>query len=365
MSNLIILFTLVFAVSCSTTSEHNQKRGIAAAAEVQSETLLGFISYKKESTRYRRKSGSVIKKKEKYIKTTKRAVRGYFRESKAKDGSYDFLLLEYVNLFRMPVKFIASDKAPEWVNEKIGYLNQILSRTVIYKALPTDDPKKFELQVMTVDGGNLTNQTKAKPSFLILEKNADDVKPLEGAKITKAEDGEKGEIIFPYENDSSLSHGAQYLVARMVYGLKEGLRSTWRNKYLPGEYLGAYSDRRDVVLTLNQNMSSDFIIESERFKKLKSNKKRLKRFTNPKSAEIKGKFDVEDKENGIFVFKSSNDGNQQGSEHVDNRIGLFVDIFDATQTKEKKDVVELIIVNPDDPSDFLMYYEHPENGEGR
>ena len=48
------------------------------------------------------------------------------------------------------------------------------------------------------------------------------------------------------------------------------------------------------------------------------------------------------------------------TQHVTNRIGLFIDIFDATISRNE-DVVELALVNPNNSRDFLMYYEHPDN----
>ena len=49
---------------------------------------------------------------------------------------------------------------------------------------------------------------------------------------------------------------------------------------------------------------------------------------------------------------------------VKDRIGLFIDILDATKALNQ-DVVKFTLINPEDLSDFLMYYEDPENGEGR
>ena len=46
-------------------------------------------------------------------------------------------------------------------------------------------------------------------------------------------------------------------------------------------------------------------------------------------------------------------------------MALFLDVFDASKTKLKQDVVELVFVDSKDTKDFLMYYEHPDNGEGK
>jgi hypothetical protein len=64
----------------------------------------------------------------------------------------------------------------------------------------------------------------------------------------------------------------------------------------------------------------------------------------------------------MFIFKSV-DAEESTKKIVEGRIGLFIDIFDATKSLNQ-DVVELCLIDSENPEDFLMYYEHPDNGEG-
>jgi hypothetical protein len=353
--------SLMFFTSCSTNKVN---RGFASVDDNSglSGTILGYAKHQVEVTKWKRKGKRRVSYKT--MGNNYKATRVYFRKSKENDGSYNVLLLEYVNLLKMAPKYILSSKAPSFINRKVGYLNAILDRAVMYKAIPTDDKKVFELQKLRVVGGKLTADNSPKPSYVKLAEGATAENPIEGSTITASADGERSEIFFP-ANDGSGNHGIQYNMAKWVYNIMEGFKSTWRTTYLPGNYLGAYGDKLDVILKLEQNKTgdhADFFLNKERSHYKKGF--RENQLTNSKSAYIEGKYNVSEPDDGIFVFNAGANSAHSGKEHVDQKIGLFVDIFDASQTKLNQDVVELIILNTEKPSDFLMYYEHPDNGEG-
>lgn len=306
-----------------------------------------------------RRSGSVVKKY-KYVPSTKNqmAVRTYFREVEGKPGSYNVLILEYVDLVKMAPKYIFSNKS-SLISDKIGYLNQINSRITAYRANPTAEEGKFEMQKLHYRNGVLEEDNKPEPSMLIL--GEDKANPIAGAKITAAKDGEPVEIQFPKDKDHDL--GKQHSLAAFTYN-KVKLNSTWRSDYLPGPYLGAYYDKKDVILDLKKKdgiLTAKFMINKDRSHL--SKKKREKQLTNAKSAYIEGDFIAKKVEDGIFVFEAK-DNNVRNKDYVEGKLGLFIDIFDATEALGQ-DVVELVIVDSNAPTDFLMYYEHPENGEGQ
>lgn len=89
---------------------------------------------------------------------------------------------------------------------------------------------------------------------------------------------------------------------------------------------------------------------------------RAKMFTNKQSAFLKGNFSVSEPRDGMFLFNTVK-ATKSTKAIVEGKIGLFIDIFDATKALGQ-DVVELCLINTDDPKDFLMYYEDPANGEG-
>lgn len=373
MSKLIYVLSFVLLLGCSTANKM-EKRGVASTDGVGlSGTILGEVRYK--SQREVRVGGKDTTRTVTRHHTKKRATRIYFRETKENDGSYNVVLLEYVELIKMGKKYVISNKGPDWLNKLIGYLDEIVARAVLYKAIPTSDRKIFDLQKLRYENGELVAATSANPSKLILDKDPNDNSPLEGARITQSKDGESGEIYFPYtdkdvrkervKNKKAIDPGLQYNMAQLVYGAIEGFRSTWRTSFLTGNYLGAYNDKKDIVLKLANEGNLDtanFILNKDRAHF--SKRRRERQFTNPKSAHITGKYTVEEVDSGIFIFKLDQSVDSTGSKSVDQKIGLFIDIFDASQTKLKQDVVELLILNTDDSKDFLMYYEDPNNGEG-
>ncbi len=292
----------------------------------------------------------------------KAATRIYLQEIVHEPGSYHAVLLEYVNLLRMAPQYIAANKLPI-ASKAIGYLKHITEKIATYKVVPNLEKEGvYNMYELHVVNGNIEPKIVENPRQLILAKNANAKKPLEGAIISSnGKDGQPKEIFFPMKDDKK-DNGVQYHLANFVYE-KVGLESTWRKDYLPGPYLASYGRRDDVVLNLSINGKEDhasFVI-APKFKD-KSPRQRRKMFTNPKSAFLKGEFSVSEPIDGMFLFKAVKSEKATTSE-VKNRIGLFIDVFDATKALNQ-DVVEFTLINPEDPTDFLMYYEDPENGEG-
>jgi len=349
MKNIYALVISAFLlVGCSSTND----RYLASAGKSLDGTILGIAKYTKI------KRSLILRKKK--VKEKNRAVRVYMKELPNEPGSYSVVLLEYVNLLKMAPKYVASNKLPR-TSRVIGFLNEITKRISVYKAVPNGQDGTFELQKIKVTGNKeLVAQKHEDPSLLILDKSQN-TNPLEGAKITAASGGEPVEIYFP-KFETKESYGVQYALANFTYK-KVKLESTWRMDFLQGDYLGAYGDTKDKVLELNtddQGTYAHFIINEERSHL--SKEKRAKQLTNPKSAYIFGSYKVDKVQEGMFLFKPMEQGNP-GQQHVEGRIGLFIDIFDA-RVALNQDVVELVLVDPNNPEDFLMYYEHPDNGEG-
>lgn len=353
----VILLSILFLSGCSSMKD----RSIASGDKKLDTTILGIAKYKK-IVRRRVHTGPRHHNRYTYKEVEKdknRAVRIYFTEIEDEPGNYHVVLLEYVNLLKMAPKYIASNKLPR-TSKIIGFLNQITKRITVYKAVPSSEDRKFELRKVRVSGNELVAPKQDDPSYLVLS-DEEHANPLEGATITAAGDGEPVEVYFPVK-DSKESYGFQYSLANFTYS-KVKLDSTWRKNFLGGPYLGSYGDKSDKILELNSDSTGDyahFIINEERAH-LKP-KKREKQLTNPKSAYIFGSYEVSEPQDGMFLFNSL-EQDMPGQKYVEGKIGLFIDIFDATVALNQ-DVVELVLVDPDNPEDFLMYYEHPENGEG-
>ena len=167
------------------------------------------------------------------------------------------------------------------------------------------------------------------------------------------------EITFPKKGDG----GIQYRLAATTYS-KAKLESTWRTSFLPGPDLAAYGKVEDAVLRLKiegSDHTANFFI-NEKFKNVDP-KKRQAIFTHPGSAFLVGNYKASEPVDGMFLLPPTQAG-QVGAEDLGARIGLFIDVFDATKSLNQ-DVVELVFINPSNPQDFMMYYEHPENGDPR
>lgn len=339
-----ILLALIVATFFTSCAQINKMRRPASFGQDLSGTYLGVADYK-----FNRRGPN------------KAATRLYLQEVEGERGSYHAILLEYVNLLNMAPEYIAANKVPP-LNKIIGYLKEITSKIYVYKVIPTEVDGTFTMYKMKIDKNNVVINKDAATRTLTL-KNAQGLKhPLEGATIKGGDEEKKFEEIFFPMDDDKKNNGIQYSLANFTYK-KFKLDSTWRENFLPGPYLSAYGRLDDVVLKLSREKDikkADFVLNPEMAKK--SKKRRRKMFTNGKSAFLKGSYEVSKPHPGMFVL-SSIESEEATDKVLDKRIGLFIDIFDASKALNQ-DVVELVFVDPENPRDFLMYYEHPDNGEG-
>jgi hypothetical protein len=338
---LIPLFLATFLLSCS---HINKLRRPASFGQDLTGTYLGVADYK-----FNRRGPN------------KAATRLYLQEIEGERGSYHAILLEYVNLVNMAPEYIAAAKLPP-LNKVIGYLKEITSKIYVYKVVPTDTEGIFNMHKMKVDKNNIVINKKSTTRVLTLNKSKDLKHPLEGATIKGGDEEKKFEEIFFPMDDDKKNNGVQYSIAKFTYNKFE-LDSTWRSTFLSGPYLSAYGRLNDVVLNLSKekNMHRANFVINPKMKK-KSKKRRSRMFTNKKSAFLKGSYEVSRPHPGMFLLNSI-DSEQATDKILNKRIGLFIDIFDASKSLNQ-DVVELVFVDPENPRDFLMYYEHPDNGEG-
>jgi hypothetical protein len=342
MKTMLLLASLLFAVSCSHSGQTDRK--IASVGPDLTGTYLGVADYGKG-----------------HPGPNKPAIRIYFKPIENEAGKYNVVILEYVDLLRMAPSYIISNKLP-FIAKKVGYLNHISNTIAAYEANPGAKEGTLELWPLVVSGKQIVAKKDGKPRIFALAENFDPANPIAGATISSVNEDEPKEIFFP-SNVIKKRAGIQYGTAKLAYE-KAKLESTWRMNYLRGPYLSQYHRKDDVVLNLGKNSNGDtasFVINDVVASRM-SEKKRIKMFTNPKSAFLKGDFAVSEPRDGMFLFHSEN-ADQATDAIVKNKIGLFLDVFDASKSLGQ-DVVELALVDSENPSDFLMYYEHPDNGEG-
>ncbi len=340
MRKILLISFLVLLAACSTT---DKPRSISSLDTNLAGHYLGVADY-------------AIYKGE-----INKAVRLYLQPSGEEDGSYYAILLEYVNLIGMAPKYVLSNKSQK-ISKFIGFLKNITANIAVYKVTPVAGANAFEMWPLAVNGDQIQIKAGSKPRILSLSDKSGLEHPLSGATISEA--GKKQpKIFFPATDDGEIN-GHQYELAKFTYD-KVQLNSTWRGNYLRGDYLSQYANVDDVVLDLYSKDGKDYanFFLNPAYASMKANK-RAAMFTNPKSAFLNGNYEAIEPVEGMFLFKSVGDGDKNSPKIIEGRIGLFIDIFDASQTKLKQDVVELALVNTEDPEDFLMYYEHPNNGDG-
>ena len=342
MRKLFLFLSLMALVSCSTFKEWRRP---ASFGRDLTGTYLGVADYKFG-----------------HIGPNNAATRLYLQEVEGERGSYYALIHEYVDLAKMFPKYVYSNKLPA-VGKVLGFLKDISKKIEVYKMVPTEAEGTFNFLPIKVEGNKFVTIPTSNPRQLILRKEEYFEHPLVGARITS--NGDKSQpkkIFFPMKNDKEYN-GVQYAIASLVYN-KIGLDSTWRMNFLSGPYLASYGRIDDTVLDLSSKDGVDYMIFKENPKmKNKSAKERAKMFTNKKSSRLEGTYETFEAADGMFLLKGVKT-NKKTDSVLNGRIGLFIDIFDATK-KLNQDVVELIFVDPANPEDFLMYYEHPENGEGK
>lgn len=342
MKKIFTISLMLLAASCAST---NNQRTVASVEKDLSGTYIGVSQYRQG-----------------HEGPNKAATRIYFHEVEGEKGNYHVVLLEYVDLIKMAPSYIISNKMPI-IAKKTGYLNSITSKIAAYKATPGKKEGIYELWPLVVSGETIVENKAGAPRILTLSSSETPGDVMAGATISSAREGEPVEIFFPKEDDEK-KNGVQYGVAKLVYK-KAKLESTWRKNFLTGPYLSQYAKVNDVVLELsgsNDNMLADFKINEANSANI-SKEKREKVFTSKQSAFLKGEFAVTEPLDGMFLFNPIN-SDASTTAIVKGKIGLFIDVFDATKSLNQ-DVVELALIDSEKPADFLMYYEHPDNGEGK
>lgn len=338
MKKIILYISLLSMVACSSVNQNERK--ISSVGNDLTGTYLAVSDYGRVKG------------------LNKAATRIYFHPIKGETGKYNVVLLEYVNLLKMAPSYIASNKLP-FIAKKTGFLKNITSKIFAYEATPGAKEGTYELRPLAVVEDRIEVKQGATPRILTLAADAKAASPLEGATISSSRADDPKEIFFPKAGDNEKRTGFQYGMAKVAYE-KVKLESTWREEFLKGPYLSQYYNREDIVLKLRKDNSAEFVINPKYAKMPAAKRKAM--FTSEKSAFLQGEFAVTEPREGMFLFNTVN-ADDKTKKIVNGRIALFIDIFDATKSLNQ-DVVELTLIDSEDPTDFLMYYEDPDNGEG-
>jgi hypothetical protein len=287
------------------------------------------------------------------------AMRLYLESVQGEADSYYGVLLEYDKLFSMAAPYLASQKAPA-LNKVVGYLDKIATRISAYKFVPGANGT-YNMHNLEVHNEQIVPAT-AVSMVLNFNPNNTERNLRAGAFITG---NREGQILFPGHKQNSgvvteladLFNITQYELATFTYKIGK-LASTWRGNWkdLEGSYLSEYGRFTDGVLELysqNGQPKSKFI---------KTNTTKAKYFTNPKSASIEGDYNVIEPIPKMYILVPTQRAHTASDAEMTGRIGLFLDVFDGSAPEAGSHLVtELAYTNPQDPEDFMMYYEHPQH----
>lgn len=290
------------------------------------------------------------------------AMRMYLERVEGESDSYYGVLVEYDQLLKMAAPYLASQKAPA-LNSIVGYLNSICTQISAFKFVPTGTSGSYEMHNLEVHGGKIVPAAGFTMTLVLKPNNTKNA--LAGAMILGNADGN---ILFPDGTEREPTVWGrfvdavtytQYELAKFTYKMGH-LKSTWRGNYndLEGSYLSEYGRVKDGVLEL----SSTGQTKQARF--TKTNRTKAKYFTNPKSAYIEGDYVVSEPIPKMYVLVPTQRTNAANNQEMTGRIGLFLDVFDGSAPEAGSHLVtELAFTNPQDPEDFMMYYEHADHAK--
>ncbi len=289
------------------------------------------------------------------------AMRVYLERAEGEADTYYGVLLEYDQLLSMCLPYLASQKAPV-LNKVVGYLDSIATRISAYKFVPGAKGGSYEMHNLEVRDGKIVPASSYK-MVLNLDPRNNQPNRLAGASILG---NSEGPIVFP--SDSEKPKGffgridqaldlTQFKLASITYE-KGHLASTWRGNWkdLEGSYLSEYGRFTDGVLelySLNGQTKAKFI---------KTNNTKAKFFTNPKSGNIEGDYVVTEPIPKMYLLVPTQSARTASDVEMTARIGMFLDVFDGSAPEAGSHLVtELAYTNPQDPEDFMMYFEHPDH----
>ncbi len=254
-------------------------------------------------------------------------------------GSYYGVVYEYLNAYELD--FILKFVKP---GEKNGYLQELLQWVQIYKFVEDCDSNGsvYKMHRLSVVNGEIKVNPKAEASKLTLSDNESvdaEENRLEGAKLSLKINNK--DVVVNFKSQKILGRTVDDITKRFP------LESTWENKYTPGPYNPGYKQADITVLDL-------LFDKSTKAKTAKFNVEKL----NGKNLEIKGDFSVKQVDEGMFTFVATNLANTKGANLVQDKIAVFVDIFDF---KPRMATVELILIDPANDNNSQMYFEEYGN----
>ena len=261
---------------------------------------------------------------------SKREVAILLNAIESEPGNYYGVVYEYLNAYdsKFILDFLMPGKTRPITKKKNGYLQELLQWVQIYKFSPTEDfaGKIYKMQRLSVVNGEIVVKKQADAGKLTLSDEGNEDNRLEDAKLT-----------MKIKNKD--------VVLKFTKTKRFPLSSTWENKYTPGPYNPGYKQADIQVLELAADYNRATNTETAKF-----NVSKLKN----RDLVVKGNFTVKQAKKGMFTFTAKNLKETTGAALVQDKIGVFVDVFDA---KPVMKTVELILIDPANDNNSQMYFE--------
>jgi len=257
----------------------------------------------------------------------KRRVGVLLKALEGEKDSYHGIVMEYLSPFKEKnfiADFLRPGKRKFFRRQKNGYLKELFQWVKIYKFERVYNSRTFKMIPLVVEGEEIVE--RESNVFASLQVNMNEKKPMKNAVLKTAVNGRIVDLVM---NKSS----------------KRPVSSTWRYNYIPGPYNPGYKQADiDILFLLDdfneKTREATAIFDVDSLK--------------DKDVFIKGRYNVSEASPGLFIFKDNHDVKSIGSDLVEDKIGVFVDVYDASPIMN---TVELILIDPSDPEGSQMYFE--------
>lgn len=261
----------------------------------------------------------------------KRQVGLLLSKDEKQTDSYYGVAMEYLSPFREKNfinDFLRPGKKKLFRKKHNGYLQELLQWIKIYKFERIPGTQIMRVKNLKVVDGSILEDNYDKKTILFLGSNKR--KPLKKATLITEVDG------LP-------------LKLELKRQRRFPLKSTWEKEYTPGPYNPGYKQGEIEVLSLIADFDKEDKTATAIFNvdELKGEK-----------IEIKGEYQIKEAKRGMFTFVDTRSRASVGSELVQDKIGVFIDVYNAQPIMN---TFELILIDPVDPKNSQMYFEEYGN----
>ncbi len=257
----------------------------------------------------------------------KRQVGLFLKPIAGEQDSYYGVVLEYLKPFKekgFVGSFLRPGKKKIFRKGRHGYLQELLKWIKIYKFERVHNSRTFRMKPLEVRNGKVV--VKESAEFASLQVNPNERKPMRNSVLKTVING-------------------QIVDLKLTKTRRFPLKSTWKDSYVPGPYNPGYKQADiDILFLLDdfnkKTKEATAVFDVETLK--------------DRDLLIQGRFDIIEAGPGMFTFQENEKVASTGASLVEDKIGVFIDVYDASPVMK---TVELILIDPSNPYGSQMYFE--------